>query len=67
MQSWQIFRRQVPFLKGTAKDYITFLLICQDKRRKGESLMKKQLKVIELFAGIGAPRKALIRGGTTLK
>lgn len=25
--------------------------------------MKKQLKVIELFAGIGAPRKALIRGG----
>ena len=30
--------------------------------------MKKQLKVIELFAGIGAPRKALIRGGgTTLK
>ena len=29
--------------------------------------MKKQLKVIELFAGIGAPRKTLIRGGTTLK
>ena len=25
--------------------------------------MKKQLRVIELFAGIGAPRKALIRGG----
>ena len=25
--------------------------------------MKKQLKVIELFAGIGAPRKALMRGG----
>ena len=25
--------------------------------------MKKQLRVIELFAGIGSPRKALIRGG----
>ena len=29
--------------------------------------MKKQLKVIELFAGIGAPRKALIRGGYNFK
>lgn len=29
--------------------------------------MKKQLRVIELFAGIGAPRKALDRGGTTIK
>ena len=25
--------------------------------------MKKHLKVVELFAGIGAPRKALMRGG----
>lgn len=29
--------------------------------------MKKQLKVIELFAGIGSPRKALIRGGYNFK
>lgn len=29
--------------------------------------MKKQLRVIELFAGIGAPRKALIRGGYNFK
>ena len=29
--------------------------------------MKKKLRVIELFAGIGAPRKALMRGGITLK
>ena len=29
--------------------------------------MKKILKVIELFAGIGAPRKALIRGGVPLR
>ena len=29
--------------------------------------MKKKIRVIELFAGIGAPRKALMRGGTTLK
>ena len=29
--------------------------------------MKKQLKVIELFAGIGAPRKALIRGRYNFK
>ena len=29
--------------------------------------MKKQLKVIELFAGIGAPRKALISGGYNFK
>ena len=29
--------------------------------------MSKQLKVIELFAGIGAPRKALMRGGITSK
>lgn len=27
--------------------------------------MKEPLKVIELFAGIGAPRKALMRGGGT--
>ena len=53
----------MPFLKGTIKDYITFLLICQDKRKKGESLMKKQLKVIELFGGIGACSKALERLG----
>ena len=29
--------------------------------------MSKQLKVIELFAGIGAPRKALMRGGYNFK
>lgn len=29
--------------------------------------MKEPLKVIELFAGIGAPRKALMGGGTTSK
>lgn len=29
--------------------------------------MKKKLRVIELFAGIGAPRKALMRGGTASK
>lgn len=29
--------------------------------------MNKTLRVIELFAGIGAPRKALIRGGIIFK
>ena len=46
--------------------YIFFCVLCQDRCKKGGSLMKKQLKVIELFAGIGAPRKALIRGGVQL-
>lgn len=29
--------------------------------------MKEPLKVIELFADIGAPRKALMRGGVQLQ
>lgn len=29
--------------------------------------MKRQLRVIELFSGIGAPRKALDRGGVQLQ
>ena len=53
----------IALFKGAEIDYITFCILCQGKCKKGGSLMKKQLKVIELFAGIGAPRKALIRGG----
>lgn len=57
----------IALFKGTRIDYITFCILCQGKCKKGGSLMKKQLKVIELFAGIGAPRKALIRGGYNFK
>ena len=53
----------IALFKGAEIDYITFCILCQGKCKKGGSLMKKQLRVIELFAGIGAPRKALIRGG----
>lgn len=40
-----------------------FSFDCQKEGNK----MKKQLKVIELFSGISAPRKALIRGGYDYK
>ena len=53
----------IALFKGTKIDYITFCILCQGKRKKGGSLMKKQLKVIELFGGIGACSKALERLG----
>ena len=53
----------IALFKGTKIDYITFCILCQGKCKKGGSLMKKQLKVIELFGGIGACSKALERLG----
>ena len=33
----------MPFLKGTVKDYIFFLLICQDKRKKEKNMFENTI------------------------